>query len=143
MSRLDTQRDAVRDAVNALGVMTGRSLTAVSTWIPADVNREDVADGGEVWIAPGGDPIRQTNVNGRGNTDETMTFQVAIMQPLGDDPDATAAANNTLAEGIIDGLLLQKAGSRTCIEGRQLQPADVNHWRTNRLFISIIELRYR
>jgi hypothetical protein len=144
MSRIQTLRDALRDRLNSLTVMTDRSLTAVAVWVPPDLERENIASGGAVYVAPGGDPDRETNINARGNTDETFTFQIAILTPLDKlGADAACEANQILAEGILDGLTLEQVGGKTCNRSSQITTADVNQWRSNRLHVTVLQFTYR
>lgn len=144
MSRIKTLRDGVKDAVAAMEAVTDRSITPVVTWTPPERSVDKVAAGGEIWIAPA---EREVTLISRGRTNDESKIHVAIMQPLGNDPDAKAEANQVLAEAIMDdeddGIIGKKIGNKTCISVGQLSLRDVPHWREKRLFTTVLELGFK
>ncbi|MEM7557491.1 MAG: hypothetical protein AAF394_00075 [Planctomycetota bacterium] len=140
MSRLKQLRDDVRGAVATLTAITARNITPVAAWSPPERSVEEVDAGGEVWVVPS---KRESEIISRGSSDETKTIDVAIFEQLGDEPDETVERNQVLADAILDSMLGSKAGAQRCIGGEQPMPFDVEKYREKRLFVTVIQLRYR
>lgn len=140
MSRLKQLRDDVRTAVAALSAVTARGITPVAAWSPPERAVEEVAAGGEIWVVPS---QRETVVTSRGGTTEINTIDVAIFEQLGDDYNAVIEQNEVLADAILDGMVTEVAGVQICVEGNQLTPFDVAKYREKRLFVTVLQLRFR
>lgn len=140
-SRVKTLRDEITTAIAAIGAVAARSIVPTAVWIPPERDRADVDT--EIVIAPAG---REVVLEGRALTCEIFTFHVAIFQPFlldTESADATTEKDQLLVEGIIDGTVGVRLTSGICFAAEQKQIADVENWRTKRLFTSIVELKYR